>query len=380
MTVSGRTIRDEPPSSGVGGDRRPGSPPPFRQWGGPINLDRRSTDILSQLVADFLLDRLGAGASTGSTAIPGDGINGIIGALDRARGPTASSSRPATRRWRRSWPARHAKFTRRGRRLHGDLGPGRDPPAQRALRREAGPPAGAWRSSASRRDRARRRLPAGGRPRRRSSRTWRTSTCTWRSSPAQIRHLVDRAFRIALGRADRHLHHRAQRRAGADAVEPPPHAARHGPFRRRLSPARASSRTTRTSQRAAEVLNAGETGGDARRRRARCGATDEVIEVAELLGAGVAKALLGKAVAARRSARTSPASIGLLGTKPSWDLMTGLRHAADGRLELPLLASSCPKEGQARGVQIDIDGRDARASATRWRSTSSATRARRCGR
>jgi pyruvate dehydrogenase (quinone) len=49
-------------------------------------------------------------------------------------------------------------------------------------------------------------------------------------------------------------------------------------------------------------------------------ATDEVMEVAELLGAGVAKALLGKAVL-DDSLPYVTGSIGLLGTKPSWDMM-----------------------------------------------------------
>ena len=56
-------------------------------------------------------------------------------------------------------------------------------------------------------------------------------------------------------------------------------------------------------------------------------ATDEVIAVAERLGAGVAKALLGKAVVPDDLPYVT-GSLGLLGTKPSWDLMTGLRHAA----------------------------------------------------
>ena len=75
------------------------------------------------------------------------------------------------------------------------------------------------------------------------------------------------------------------------------------------------------------------------------GAADEVVEVAELLGAGVAKALLGKAVLPDDLPFVTGA-IGLLGTKPSWDLMIGLRHAADGRLELPLLG--VPAGGGAR--------------------------------
>ena len=52
------------------------------------------------------------------------------------------------------------------------------------------------------------------------------------------------------------------------------------------------------------------------------GATDEVIAVAEKLQAGVAKALLGKA-AVPDDLPWVTGSIGLLGTKPSWDLMKG---------------------------------------------------------
>ena len=52
------------------------------------------------------------------------------------------------------------------------------------------------------------------------------------------------------------------------------------------------------------------------------GATDEVIAVAEKLQAGVAKALLGKA-ALPDDLPWVTGSIGLLGTKPSWDLMKG---------------------------------------------------------
>src|SRR3954468_4528109 len=76
-------------------------------------------------------------------------------------------------------------------------------------------------------------------------------------------------------------------------------------------------------RRAADVLNAGErvamlVGAGALR------ATDEVIAVAERLGAGVAKALLGKA-AVPDDVPFCTGSIGLLGTKASWDLMQGCR-------------------------------------------------------
>ena len=87
---------------------------------------------------------------------------------------------------------------------------------------------------------------------------------------------------------------------------------------------------------AAEILNAGEKvailvgpGRPARRptrspRSPSCSAC------------GVAKALLGKAVVPDDLPWVT-GSIGLLGTKPSWDMMMELRHAADGRLELSLL-------------------------------------------
>jgi pyruvate dehydrogenase (quinone) len=84
-------------------------------------------------------------------------------------------------------------------------------------------------------------------------------------------------------------------------------------------------------------------------------ATDEVIEVAELLGAGVAKALLGKA-ALPDDLPFVTGSIGLLGTKPSWDLMQDCDTLLMVGSSFPY-SEFLPEEGKARGVQIDIDGR-----------------------
>ncbi len=105
---------------------------------------------------------------------------------------------------------------------------------------------------------------------------------------------------------------------------------------------------------AAELLNAGRkvamlVGAGA------LDATDEVIAVADTLGAGIAKALLGKA-AVPDDVPYCTNSIGLLGTKPSWDMM----QAADTLL---VVGSSFPYGnfyppiGQARGVQVDRAGR-----------------------
>ncbi|MGE5469045.1 MAG: thiamine pyrophosphate-requiring protein [Ignavibacteria bacterium] len=84
-------------------------------------------------------------------------------------------------------------------------------------------------------------------------------------------------------------------------------------------------------------------------------ATDEVIAVAERLGAGVAKALLGKA-AVPDDLPFVTGSIGLLGTKPSWDMMMDCDTLLMVGSAFPY-SEFLPDEGQARGVQIDIDPR-----------------------
>jgi pyruvate dehydrogenase (quinone) len=107
-------------------------------------------------------------------------------------------------------------------------------------------------------------------------------------------------------------------------------------------------------RRAADVLNSGKkvallVGAGA------LGASDEVIEVADLLGAGVSKALLGKAVIPDEVPFCC-GSIGLLGTKPSWDMMTGCDTLLMIGSSFPY-SEFLPAEGQARGVQIEIDGK-----------------------
>lgn len=84
-------------------------------------------------------------------------------------------------------------------------------------------------------------------------------------------------------------------------------------------------------------------------------AADEVKEIADLLGAGVAKALLGRA-ALPDDLPYVTGSIGLLGTKPSWDLMQDCDTFFMIGSGFPY-SEFLPKEGQAKGVQIDIDGR-----------------------
>src|SRR5205085_3558103 len=85
------------------------------------------------------------------------------------------------------------------------------------------------------------------------------------------------------------------------------------------------------------------------------GAADEVIAVADVLGAGVAKALLGKAVLADDVPFVTGA-IGLLGTTASWTLMMQCDTLLMVGSSFPY-SEFLPEEGQARGVQIDLDGR-----------------------
>jgi pyruvate dehydrogenase (quinone) len=107
-------------------------------------------------------------------------------------------------------------------------------------------------------------------------------------------------------------------------------------------------------QRAADLLNEGEKVAMLVGQGA-LGAKREVIEVADLLGAGVAKALNGRA-ALPDDLPFVTGPIGLLGSKPT-------NHMMENCDTLLMVGSSfpysewLPKEGQARAVQIDIDGR-----------------------
>src|SRR5437667_11769990 len=83
--------------------------------------------------------------------------------------------------------------------------------------------------------------------------------------------------------------------------------------------------------------------------------TAEAFETADILGGGVAKALLGKAVIPDDLPFcTGP--IVLLGSKPSWDMMEECDTLLVVGSSVPY-SEFLPEEGQARGVQIDIDAK-----------------------
>jgi len=169
--------------------------------------------------------------------------------------------------------------------------------------------------------------------------------------PEQLPNVLDRAMKVARGRrsvATIVIH--------ADVQEldysPPSHefkmvpSSSAEPERPEVVPGDASVR------KAAEVLNAGSkvamlVGAGA------AGAAEEVQQVAELLGAGVAKALLGKDVLSDELPYvTGP--IGLLGSRPSYEMMMDCDTLLTVGSSFPY-TQFMPEFGQARGVQIDID-------------------------
>jgi pyruvate dehydrogenase (quinone) len=181
-----------------------------------------------------------------------------------------------------------------------------------------------------------------------------SSWCQQVNTPSSIRHIVDRAFRIAKSERTVTCVIVPADIQDMDAVEEQPkktHTVHTGVgwWKPRTIP------SVDQLRQAADILNSGErvamlVGAGAME------ATDEVIAVADALGAGVAKALLGKATIPD-DVPYCTGSIGLLGTKPSWDMM----QEADTLL---MVGSSfpysefLPSTGQVKAIQIDLAPRN----------------------
>jgi len=169
--------------------------------------------------------------------------------------------------------------------------------------------------------------------------------------PSQPRHLIDRAIRHALSKRTVSCIIFPNDLQEMEYKEPARH---HGTIHSSIGYNQPRILPKEEDiQRAAKILNNGEkvailVGAGAK------GAEEEVMQIAELLGAGVAKALLGKAVLPDDLPYVT-GSIGLLGTKPSWDLMSDCDTLLMIGSGFPY-SEYLPKEGQAKGVQIDIDG------------------------
>lgn len=172
------------------------------------------------------------------------------------------------------------------------------------------------------------------------------------SAPVQMRHLIDRAIRIA--KAERCVTCVIVPNDVQDLeAEEPPRA--HGTVHSGVGYAAPRLMPHKDDLiRAAEILDEGERvamliGAGA------LGATDEVIEIADILGAGVAKALLGRA-AVPDDLPFVTGQIGLLGTRPSWELMRDCDTLLMVGSGFPY-SEFLPKEGHAKAVQIDVDPR-----------------------
>jgi pyruvate dehydrogenase (quinone) len=308
---------------------------------------------MSQTVGDYLLDRLATWGVNRIYGYPGDGINGLMGAFGRS----SNGKRPEFIQTRHEEMAAfmacaHAKFT-------GEVG---------VCVATSGPGAihllnGLYDAKADHQPVV---AIVGQSPRAAIGGDYQQEVdlvslfkdvaheyVQMASTPEQMRHLVDRAMRIA----------RAARTVTCiivpndvqelEAVDEPPR--KHGTVHSgagftapKVVPYDADL------QRAAAILNEGQrvailVGAGALH------AADEVVDVAEVLGAGVAKALLGKAVLPDDYPFvTGP--IGLLGSQPSWTMMNECDTLLMVGSSFPY-SEFLPKPGSARGVQIDIDGR-----------------------
>jgi pyruvate dehydrogenase (quinone) len=305
---------------------------------------------MGQTVADYVLERLRKWDVHRVFGYPGDGINGFLGALDRAEGdPQFVQVRHEE--MSAFMACGHAKFT-------GEVG---------VCMATSGPGAihllnGLYDAKLDHQPVVaivgqQRRMSLGAHYQQEVDLQVLFKDvsifCNTCAHPAQARHLVDRAIRTALAERTVATLIFPNDVQEADAVESPPrmHGAVFssvGYHQPRIVPFPADL------ERAADVLNRGErvamlVGQGALR------AADEVVETAELLGAGVAKALLGRAVLPDDLPFvTGP--IGLLGSRPSFEMMEGCDTLLMVGTSFPY-AEWLPSEGQAHGVQIDIDAK-----------------------
>ena len=304
---------------------------------------------MTRQTSDFFVERLKAWGVTRIYGYPGDGINGVLGALQRAEkaGDGIEFVQVRHEEMAAFMATAHAKFT-------GELGvclstggPGAthlitglyDAKSDHApVLAIAGQAETSVRGASYQQELNLDRMFADV-----------ADFVQEASVPAQLRHLVDRGLRVAKARNGvtvlilpkdvQDMPWEEPKRAHGFTRSGPGYA------RPRVLPQDADLR------RAAEVLNAGRKvavliGAGAR------GAADEVIAVAGLLGAGVAKALLGKDVLPDDLPFVTGA-IGLLGTEPSSDMMEGCDTLLMVGTGFPW-AEFLPADGQARAVQIDI--------------------------
>jgi pyruvate dehydrogenase (quinone) len=174
------------------------------------------------------------------------------------------------------------------------------------------------------------------------------------NDPSVVRHVVDRALRVA--QAERTvtcvIFPADVQEMDAVAEQPKKTHTVHsgiGFWKPRVIPTRDQL------QQAADILNGGERVAMLVGQGAK-GATGEILSVAQATGAGVAKALLGKDVVPD-DVPFCTGAIGLLGTKPSWDMMQKADTLLMVGTSFPY-SEFLPSEGQAKAIQIDLAGRN----------------------
>ena len=168
--------------------------------------------------------------------------------------------------------------------------------------------------------------------------------------PAHVENVANLACRAALGnRGVAHINFPVDLQEQAGGERSRDNVARH------VSSVRAHGAQLPAAadlERAAAVLNAGKRIAILAGRGA-LGAGDELLRVAEVLQAPIAKALLGKAVVPDDSPYTT-GGVGLLGTRPSQEALERCDTLLLVGTSFPYI-EFLPKPGQARGVQIDLD-------------------------
>jgi pyruvate dehydrogenase (quinone) len=306
---------------------------------------------MANTVSDFFWERLSAWGVKRIFGFPGDGINGLIGALDRAR-DKLDFVQVRHEEMAAFMACGHAKFT-------GELG---------VCLATSGPGAihllnGLYDAQMDHQPvlaivGQQARTALGGHYQQEVDlltlfKDVAGEYVHMATEPAQVRQLIDRAVRIAKAERCVTCIIMPNDLQEMDAVESPPQ--KHGAILTGIGyEAPEVTPAQKTLEQAARVLNEGKkvamlVGAGALH------ATDEVIETADKLGAGVAKALLGKA-ALPDDLPFVTGSIGLLGTRPSYEMMTGCDTLFMIGSRFPY-TEFLPEEGQARGVQIDLDAR-----------------------
>lgn len=305
---------------------------------------------MAMKTSDFFVQRLKAWGVTRIYGYPGDGINGVLGAIQRANKKGAGIEFIQVRHEEMAafMAAGHAKFT-------GELGVCLSTGGPGATHLLTGlydakldhAPVLAISGQAETTSRA-----ASYQQELNLDRVFSdvANFVQEAAAPAQVQHLVDRGVRIA----------KAQNGVAVlilpkDLQDEPWQAPQHLHGFTHSGPGYQRPKIVPYHEdllRAAEVLNAGKKvailiGSGAR------GAAVEVVQAANLLGAGVAKALLGKDVLPD-DAPFVTGSIGLLGTKPSSEMMKNCDTLLMIGSGFPW-TEFLPEEGKARGVQIDID-------------------------